>query len=239
MQMSLAVLDTSVLVNFLRIARLDLLRRHPLDFIVTDHVVSEITDHYTDQKRQLRNSLHDGTLQQMTIKSTDELKLFASLIATRTLGGGECSAIALAVHRDYVLAMDDRRAIKHAHSINQNLKVITTPDLLQSMIDQKLLNQNEATAIKDQWARKHRFIIKDSGDGLHRFIRRNWISRYGRNPCYWLPVRPLVLVDELHLAPVTEDQLESLDFVVDDVGYGPASANRMWEAMIQAVMDEA
>lgn len=223
MQMSSVVLDTSVLVNFLRIARMDLLRRHPLDFIVTDHVVSEITGHYTDQKRQLRNSLHDGTLQQMTIKSTDELKLFASLIATRTLGGGECSAIALAVHRDYVLAMDDRRAIKHAHSINQNLKVITTPDLLQSMIDQKLLNRNEATAIKDQWARKHRFIIKDSGEGLHRFIRRNWISRYGRNPFYWLPVRPLVLLDELHLAPVTEDQLEFDGFVVDDVGYGPAS----------------
>lgn len=218
MQMSSVVLDTSVLVNFLRIARMDLLRRYPLDFIVTDHVVSEISGHYTDQKRQLRNSLHDGTLQRMTIKSTDELKFFASLIATRTLGGGECSAIALAVHRDYVLAMDDRRAIKHAHSINPNLKTITTPDLLESMIDQDLLSDNEATAIKDQWARKHRFVIKDSGEGLHRFIRRNWISRHGRNPFYWMPVRPLVLVDELHLAPVTEDQLEFHGFVVDDVG---------------------
>lgn len=238
MQMSLAVLDTSVLINFLRIERMDLLRRHSLNFIVTDHVVSEITGHYTDQKRHLRYSLHDGTLQQMTIKSTDELKLFGSLIATRTLGGGECSAIALAVHRNCVLAMDDRRAIKHAHSINQNLKVITTPDLLQSMIDQKLLSQYEATAIKDQWARKHRFIIKDSGYGFQRFVRRNWISRHGWNPYNWLPVRPLVLVDELHLAPVTEDQLESHGFVVDDVGYGSASAVRMWEAMIQTVMDE-
>ena len=225
MQMSSVVLDSSVLVNFLRIARMDLLRRHSLDFIVTDHVVSEITGHYTDQKRQLRNSLHDGTLQQMTLQNTDELRLFGSLIATRTLGGGECSAIALAVHHDYVLAMDDRRAIKHAHSINQNLKVITTPNLLQSMIDQKLLNQNEATAIKDQWARKHRFIIKDSGDGFQRFVRRNWTSRHGRNQFFWLPMRTQVLVDELHLAPVTEDQLESHGFVVDDVGYEPASTS--------------
>ncbi|MCY3553872.1 MAG: hypothetical protein OXH56_00990 [Gemmatimonadetes bacterium] len=144
--------------------------------------MSEITDHYAVQKLQLRNSISDGTLQQMTIKSTDELELFGSLIATRILGGGECSAIALAVHRNLILAMDDRRAIKHAHSINQNLKVITTPDLLESMIDQDLLSENEAAAIKDQWARKHRFIIKDSGDGLHRFIRRNRISRHGRNP---------------------------------------------------------
>lgn len=148
MQMSSVVLDTSVLANFLRIARMDLLRRYPLDFIVTDHVVSEISGHYKDQKRQLRNSL----------------------------------------------------------------------DLLESMIDQDLLSDNEATAIKDQWARKHRFVIKDSGEGLHRFIRRNWISRHGRNPFYWMPVRPLVLVDELHLAPVTEDQLEFHGFVVDDVG---------------------
>ncbi|MDE2846639.1 MAG: hypothetical protein OXO51_08045 [Gemmatimonadota bacterium] len=44
-------------------------------------------------------------------------------------------------------------------------------------------------------------------------------------------MRPLVHVDELHLAPVTEDQLESHGFVVDDVRYGPAT-------MIQAVMDE-
>lgn len=231
MQMSSVVLDTSVLVNFLRIVRMDLLRRHSFDFIVTDHVVSEITDHYTEQKLQIRNSISDGTLQQMTIKSTDELELFGSLIATRTLGGGECSAIALALHHNYVLATDDRRATKHAQRISHDLKVITTPDLLQSMIDQKLLNLNEATAIKDQWAREHRFIIKDSGDRFQRFVRRNWISRHGRNPFYWQPMRPLVHVDELHLAPVTEDQLESHGFVVDDVRYGPAT-------MIQAVMDE-
>lgn len=92
------------------------------------------------------------------------------------------------------------------------------------MIDQDLLSENEAAAIKDQWARKHRFLIKDSGEGLHRFILRNWFSRHGRNPFYWLPMRPLVLVDELHLTPVTEDQLDSHGFVVDDVGYGPASS---------------
>ena len=182
--MSSVVLDTSVLVNFLRIARMDLLKRHSLDFIVSDHVASEITSHYAEQNLLLRNSISDGTLQQVTIKNTYELEFFGTLIATRTLGGGECSAIALAVHRDYILATDDRRAIKHAHIINQNLQIITTPDLLKSMIDQDLLSDNEATAIKHQWARKHRFIIKDSGDGLHRFIRRNWINRHGRNPYY-------------------------------------------------------
>ncbi|MDD9949250.1 MAG: hypothetical protein OXU48_06940 [candidate division Zixibacteria bacterium] len=44
-------------------------------------------------------------------------------------------------------------------------------------------------------------------------------------------MRPLGHVDELHLAPVTEDQLDSHGFVVDDVGYGPAT-------MIQAMMDK-
>ena len=46
----LVVLDTSVLLNFLRVGRLDLLVELPgHEFLVTDHVRGEVTDHASSQ----------------------------------------------------------------------------------------------------------------------------------------------------------------------------------------------
>ena len=45
----LLVTDTSVLVNFLRIDRMDLIRDLSPRFLVTDHAAGEITDVYLDQ----------------------------------------------------------------------------------------------------------------------------------------------------------------------------------------------
>ena len=48
-QPSVIVMDASVLMNFLRIDRLDLLARHSHGFVVTDHVAVEVADRYQDQ----------------------------------------------------------------------------------------------------------------------------------------------------------------------------------------------
>jgi len=58
-----AVLETSVLVNFLKIDRVDLLARHPsYEFIITEHVRAEITQHYPDQLAQAGNGPAKGHL---------------------------------------------------------------------------------------------------------------------------------------------------------------------------------
>ena len=43
---SAIVADTSVLINFLRVDRMDLIARHSHRFLVTDHVAAEVTDFY-------------------------------------------------------------------------------------------------------------------------------------------------------------------------------------------------
>ena len=43
---SAIVADTSVLINFLRVDRMDLIARHSHRFLVTDHVAGEVTDFY-------------------------------------------------------------------------------------------------------------------------------------------------------------------------------------------------
>ena len=76
------------------------------------------------------------------------------------LGAGECSAIAVAVHRSLMLAIDDRQAIVQARRTDQTLHILTTQDLMVSMIDEGLLGIEEADRIRDDWAARHRFRLK-------------------------------------------------------------------------------
>ncbi len=80
--------------------------------------------------------------------------------ATGRLGAGECSAIALAVHRRYVLAMDDRLATTRARRADATLRILATQDLVVSMINQGLRNIAEADRIKQEWATRHRFRLR-------------------------------------------------------------------------------
>lgn len=156
---SIIVSDTSVLINFLRIDRIDLLADLSHDFIVTDHVADEITDHYADQRTRFEAARAAGIFQQAAVTDPAEVELFGRLAASGRLGAGECSAIALAVHQGHVLAIDDRRASNQAHRISQDLQILTTQSLMVSMIQENLLDVAQADAIKDEWANHHRFRL--------------------------------------------------------------------------------
>ena len=73
---------------------------------------------------------------------------------------GECSAIAVAVHRQHILAIDDRRATIQARHIDPTVRILTTQDLMVSMIDEGLLSIAQADTIKDELAARHRFRLK-------------------------------------------------------------------------------
>ena len=159
-QQAIIVTDASVLINFLRIDRSDLLAGHSHAFLATDHVAAEITDRYPDQQQRFAAALAAGTISETRVTSPEEIQLFGTLLATRRLGAGECSAIALAVHRRYNLAMDDRRATAHARRTDATLRILATQDLVVSMIGQGLLDIGEADRIKQEWATRHRFRLK-------------------------------------------------------------------------------
>ena len=156
---SVIVADASVLINFLRIDRMDLFARHSHQFLVTDHVAAEVTDFYPDQRTRLDVSFQDGVLQQVGIHDQREVALFGSLFATGRMGFGECSAIALAVCRGYTLAMDDRRATKQARGVSRDLDVLSTQDLVVTMIREHLLSVAEADEMKEAWSNHHGFRL--------------------------------------------------------------------------------
>ena len=57
---AIIVTDASVLINFLRIDRTDLLAGHSHAFLATDHVAAEITDRYPDQQQRFAAALVAG-----------------------------------------------------------------------------------------------------------------------------------------------------------------------------------
>ena len=65
-----------------------------------------------------------------------------------------------AVHRRYILAIDDRLATTHARRADATLRILATQDLVVSMIGQDLLNIAEADRIKQEWSTRHRFRLK-------------------------------------------------------------------------------
>lgn len=157
---TVVVTETSVLINFLRIDRMDLLAGHSHAFIVTDHVADEVSDQYPEQQQRFEAAVEAGALSQERVTSRAEIALFGTLSASGRLGAGECSAIAVAVHRRHMLAIDDRRATIQARRADRTLRILTTQDLLVSMIGEGLLDIVQADSIKDELAARHRFRLK-------------------------------------------------------------------------------
>ncbi len=162
-QPAIIVTDASVLINFLRIDRTDLLASHSHAFLATDHVAAEITDRYPDQQQRFAAALAADAISETRVTMPEEIRLFGSMFAAGRLGAGECSAIALAIHRRYILAVDDRLATTHARRADATLRILATQDLVVSMIREGLLDVAEADRIKQEWATRHRFrLIVDS-----------------------------------------------------------------------------
>jgi predicted nucleic acid-binding protein len=161
MQSRIVVADTSVLINFLRIDRMDLIGHHPQRFLATDHVEAEITSDYPDQRTRYQAAVASGQLDTCSVVDPDEVALFLRLRPGERLGAGECSAIAVAINRKYPIAIDDDRAVKRAvREVGAKLEVVKTFDVIVTLIRTGVLNTDAADQIKDEWANQHRFRIK-------------------------------------------------------------------------------
>ncbi len=62
MTMPIVVADTSVLINFLKIDRMDLVGRYPGRLLATDHVESELAEDYPEQKARYAAAMTAGVL---------------------------------------------------------------------------------------------------------------------------------------------------------------------------------
>jgi predicted nucleic acid-binding protein len=161
---AIVVADTSVLINFLRIDRMDLIAAHPASFIATDHVAAEIADTYPEQQARYAAALNAAQITEQRIDDPAELELFLRLAAKGRLGAGERAAIAVALTRGGALAIDDsraiRRALEEAGFAGTPLTILRTQDIVVQIIRDGALTIEAADAIRDDWANNHRFKLK-------------------------------------------------------------------------------
>lgn len=164
MPSSIVVADTSVLINFLKVDRMDLIGAYPRCVLATDHVADEIVDAYPEQQIRYHVALAALQLKTCSVTDPDEIALFARLRPGQRLGTRECSAIAVALHRGFALAIDDNRAVnralREAGLSGRKLEILRTQDIMVALIHANVLNVAAADQIKDAWANQHRFRIK-------------------------------------------------------------------------------
>ena len=160
------VVDSSVLINFLCVDRMDLIGHYPGLFFVTKAVVKEVARHgrkrrYVDQEQRYQAALDANHLAGETDFEGDESKIFKAVRKHSDVG--ESSAIAVALNRNYRLATDDKNAIKHAHvkacSLGKNLSVLRTQDIIWDLITYCVLTTGQAHDICSDLKRNYRFNI--------------------------------------------------------------------------------
>src|SRR3989304_1606887 len=161
---AIVVADTSVLINFLRIDRMDLIGAHPASFIATDHVAAEIADTYPEQQARYAAALNAAQITEQRIDDPAELEIFLRLAAKGRLGAGERAAIAAALNRGCALAIDDsraiRRALEEAGIAGNPLPILRTQDIVVELIRGGIMSVEAADRILTDWANNHRFRLK-------------------------------------------------------------------------------
>lgn len=149
----LVAIDATVLINLCHAGRLELLERLPrLRFRIPHEVDAEVIEER--QRASLVELYARAAVEPVRLASIAELSIFAQL--TVTLGRGESACIAIARERGWLVACDDRRAIREANVRLGSGRVMTTPGLLLLAIREGVLSIAEADAIKATLER-HRF----------------------------------------------------------------------------------
>ncbi len=148
------VCDTCILVNFARIARLDLLVEHPdYRFVVPEQVLDELTE--PGQRVYVDAALADGGLE--LVVSSDLAEITKAVELRRHMDRGEAVAFAVAEHRGWLIATDEGRRTRRMIVEQLGAKrLLTTPAILLICIRARMLTVATADAIKAELER-HRF----------------------------------------------------------------------------------
>ncbi|MEQ9587956.1 MAG: hypothetical protein RJS97_08380 [Parvibaculaceae bacterium] len=104
-------------------------------------------------------ALDTGCVTEVALLTSDELSLYAKLVARRRIGLGECSAIDYAVSQRCGAAIDDRRATKQARRESSDLTIGRRQDLMVSMISEGRVTVDQADERNREWASDHHFKL--------------------------------------------------------------------------------
>ena len=149
------VLDTSVLLNFVNIGRLELLGQLDTAVMLPDQVFDEIKR--PGQREAVEDAVASGVLDLQGIRNPSEVALFADLRADGRLGAGECAVLAVALTRHWIAGLQDRRARLEGQRRRKDLAICQTEDLVLKLIQAGHLTVEETDGFLVEWTTRHRF----------------------------------------------------------------------------------
>lgn len=149
--------DTSLLVNFLRIDRMDILGALPgFRFCVLNHVIDEVSQE--PQAARLQAALAEGHVVEFELTDLGAIAEYDEL--RKNLGDGEAATIAAGAHRQWVIGMDEKaRAKREAIARVGEHNLLNTPGVLVHAVHVGLLTLAEAEQIRLDLAGEN-YVIK-------------------------------------------------------------------------------
>ena len=152
---STIVIDTSVLLNFVKAGRIALLGCIGYQVLLLDQVFVEVTQ--PGQKAVVQKAVDAGILSFDRVIDIEEVSLFANLRASGRLGAGESAVLAVAITRNFVAGVQDRRACTEGKRRSRGLQFCQTEDLIVDLIRNGQMTLEDADRLLIEWAQRHRF----------------------------------------------------------------------------------
>ena len=98
-----------------------------------------------------------GILDLQSVRNPAEVALFSELRSGGRLGAGECAVLAVALTRNWVAGLQDRRARTEGQNRQKDLRICQTEDLVLVLLQAGHLTLEEADGFLAEWAAQHRF----------------------------------------------------------------------------------
>ena len=149
------VMDTSVLLNFVKVGRIDLLDNLGTLIVLPDQVFDEVR--HPGHRDAVKDALDSGIFYLQSVRNSIEVEIFTELRKGGRLGAGECSVLAVAINRNWIAGLQDQRARKEGRRLDNDLELCQTEDLVLRLIRTRDLTFDEADRFLTEWATKHRF----------------------------------------------------------------------------------
>ena len=149
------VLDASILLNFAKIGRIDLLGNLGTSIVLPDQVFDEVR--YRGHREAVRDAVASGIFDLQNVWDSEEVALYIHLREGGRLGAGECAVLAVAIRRRWIAGLQDQRARLEGRRLDNDLELCQTEDLVLKLIQTDHLTLIEADGFLNEWAAKHRF----------------------------------------------------------------------------------
>jgi predicted nucleic acid-binding protein len=140
------VIDTNILINLMHVGRIPILGGlQQFDFVITEEVAGEIE--WPQQQEQLQKAMGAGILRIEPTSDLAVVTLFAEL--RQQMGAGDAAALALACHKGWIVASDERKAFRREAVTRLGpARILTTAGIYVLAIRSGLLTVEEADADK-------------------------------------------------------------------------------------------